>query len=331
MLELIKRGSVKDIYQDGERLFFHFSDRYSIFDWGEMPDLIEDKGKCLLEMAKIFFETIQNNSNINIHSHFLGIAHIDGKNLLEVKKVEVPEIKKNNNYDYSYYKNKPVNCLVPLEVVFRFGIPQGSSLMKRASDKNYLKSIGIQGEVKEGMQFEQAIIEFSTKLESEDRYITYQNAQQIAGMTNEEFIFLIEETQKLCQFLKETFSKGDMELWDGKFEFAFLENPEKSGLRQFMLVDSIGPDELRILQEGTQLSKQRLREFYKDTDWKKDVDLSKKMASERGVQNWKEICVNELKSSPDKLNQKEVKMISQMYRDLTDHISKTLTGKTLFS
>jgi Phosphoribosylaminoimidazolesuccinocarboxamide (SAICAR) synthase len=26
---------------------FVFSDRYSVFDWGEMPDLIEGKGKAL--------------------------------------------------------------------------------------------------------------------------------------------------------------------------------------------------------------------------------------------------------------------------------------------
>ena len=31
---------------------FIFSDRYSVFDWGEMPDQIEEKGKELLDGKK---------------------------------------------------------------------------------------------------------------------------------------------------------------------------------------------------------------------------------------------------------------------------------------
>ena len=52
------RGSVKDIYgpdEDGA-LFFRFSDRYSIFDWGEMPDQLTNKGKSLAHTAFLFFK-----------------------------------------------------------------------------------------------------------------------------------------------------------------------------------------------------------------------------------------------------------------------------------
>jgi phage/plasmid primase-like uncharacterized protein len=31
-MQLVYKGSVKDLYQDGERLIFDYSDRYSIFD-----------------------------------------------------------------------------------------------------------------------------------------------------------------------------------------------------------------------------------------------------------------------------------------------------------
>ena len=37
---------------------FHFSDRYSVFDWGRMPDLIEGKGEALCIMGAYCFETV---------------------------------------------------------------------------------------------------------------------------------------------------------------------------------------------------------------------------------------------------------------------------------
>ena len=35
---------------------FHFSDRYSVFDWGEMPDHIDGKGAALCLMGAYSFE-----------------------------------------------------------------------------------------------------------------------------------------------------------------------------------------------------------------------------------------------------------------------------------
>jgi len=38
---------------------FRFSDRYSVFDWGEMPDLIEGKGAALCVMGAYCFERLE--------------------------------------------------------------------------------------------------------------------------------------------------------------------------------------------------------------------------------------------------------------------------------
>ncbi len=47
-LEHMRSGSVKDLVKDQDgQLYFSFSDRYSIFDWGEMPDGIENKKMVL--------------------------------------------------------------------------------------------------------------------------------------------------------------------------------------------------------------------------------------------------------------------------------------------
>jgi phosphoribosylaminoimidazole-succinocarboxamide synthase len=55
------------------------------------------------------------------------------------------------------------------------------------------------------------------------------------------------------------------------------------------LVDAIGPDELRILKDGVQLSKEFLRTFYRGTDWYGQVNQAKKQAKEQGVADWKRL------------------------------------------
>ena len=39
---------------------FLFSDRYSVFDWGEMPDHIEGKGAALCLMGAYCFEQLRS-------------------------------------------------------------------------------------------------------------------------------------------------------------------------------------------------------------------------------------------------------------------------------
>ncbi|NBQ52140.1 MAG: hypothetical protein EBU49_00960, partial [Proteobacteria bacterium] len=124
---LIYRGSVKDVLGGGDRdrLIFEYSDRYSVFDWGPMPDEISGKGEALATIADQVFR------NVRIPHHSLGL--MPGRpRCLSVKKVDVKWPQKNNSgWDYSQYANQPVDCLVPLEVIFRFGVPVGSSLPSR--------------------------------------------------------------------------------------------------------------------------------------------------------------------------------------------------------
>ena len=51
-------GSVKNLLgtNRSENLVFAYSNRYSIFDWGEMLDQIPSKGYCLASMAWMFFD-----------------------------------------------------------------------------------------------------------------------------------------------------------------------------------------------------------------------------------------------------------------------------------
>jgi phosphoribosylaminoimidazole-succinocarboxamide synthase len=330
--KLLHVGSVKDIYdeENADELTFLFSDRYSVFDWGEMPNHIQDKGKCLSLMAKYFFtllsdrdewsrwyakkersniftpqqkEMIQSWCDKGLLHHYLGESKqlADG---LRVKRFHIPNVKINDSYDYSYYNDQVGDCLIPLEVIFRFGIPKGSSLPAR------------QPKFKVGQTFDKPLIEFSTKLEASDRYISRDEAITMAGFSEGEITHFCDQIELLSLRLKDFFDLIGLELWDGKFEFALDSN------RNFILVDTIGPDELRLMVDDVPLSKEFLREYYESTPWK--VTLGEMKALD--PVNWKKnmIAADNL---PRQLDDNYQSCFTQLYKSLVNK----LYGEGLFS
>ena len=342
---IVHQGSVKNIRRNegSHELFFEYTDGYSVFDWGTMPDMLDGKGQGLAVMADAFFnllgapESWQHGPYPDcIPRHVLkklqesGLSH-HGLGLVEghpsfykVKAVEVlrPTPVQYDGvlkWDYSLYETRPVGVLVPLEVIFRFGIPAGSSFLERAKNADYCRTLGLEKEVREGDILERPIIEYSSKLETSDRYMDYGEAATIACLREEEFNRLHGLSMALAYKLKDVFEKLGIFLWDGKFEFAFEEGTSDG--RDFMLVDSIGPDELRLSYNGVQLSKQSLRNFYRGGSWHSAVTKAKKMAQERGVADWKRICIEELNEGPSRLDGNILKSVEMMYKSLTNELA----------
>ncbi len=352
----VHQGSVKSIRKglDDGSLIFEYSDKYSIYDWGEMPDKLAGKGTALAVMADLFFRFLGNGINwidwqlpdfVNIHIQeklyrsktyeilkSKGLHHhsqglVDkllnplspgaSSRFLKVKKVAVVRpIEKNGDWDYEPFSRKPTNTLVPLEVIFRMGVPTGSSLVDRLkNDSRYLEELGFKSAPHIGDKFDRPIIEFSTKLEPIDRYLSYEEAQKIAGLTENEFNELINLTQLLSLRLYSMTQTLGLELWDGKFEFAFDDNNRND--RGFILIDSIGLDELRILQGNGHLSKEILRQFYNDTDWYREIGQAKVIWGNE----WKRYCVDELKISPKQLDQETKKLAEDLYGSFTNSLA----------
>ena len=149
-------------------------------------------------------------------------------------KIEKPRWDENNClWDYSAFKNSQMTGMVPLEVVFRFGLPKGSSFRKRLKNKGYLESLfqgvpkdsseGFIEELREGVHdgklWDFPIIEFSTKWEPEDRFMTYKEAQEISGLSDSEWSTFIEWNRLVAVQLKSFFEKFNLVLWDGKCEW----------------------------------------------------------------------------------------------------------------
>lgn len=296
---------------------FVFSDRYSVFDWGEMPDHISKKGQAICIATAYYFEKLEE---YGIKSHYLGLVE-DGKakrlkelkkpsDTMEIKLLRVikPELK-GNNYDYSIYKKETRNFLIPLEVIYRNSLPAGSSVFKRLKEGTLKPSdIGLDKMPEPGQILKNPIYDVSTKLEITDRYLTWEQAKEISNLSDDELV----QMKKILSFVNELISKETQNLGlfneDGKIELGFDEN------RNFVLVDALGTlDECRFTFEGLPVSKEIARIYYRKTDWFKEVEEAKK----KDRVNWKSV----VKSQPPKLPQELFEAISQIYQAYTNELT----------
>jgi phosphoribosylaminoimidazole-succinocarboxamide synthase len=307
---------------------FLFSDRYSVFDWGEMPDRIGGKGAALCLMGAYCFEQLEAKG---VKTHYRGLVDAKGKtvkvaqltqpsNIMEVSIVNVYKPKTSVVdskivHDYSAYTSALKNCLIPLEIIYRNGLPEGSSVFKRLEQgKITLKDLGLDHQPKPGENLSKPIFDVSTKLEETDRYVTWQEAKKIAGLTDVELADVKAVLMKADEMITKVASRAGLKNEDGKIELAFDDE------RNLMVVDVTGTlDECRFTYDGVHVSKEIARQFYKKTPWYADLEQAKKDGEAKGIQDWKSLC----KSQPPKLDSKLKTIISQMYmaaaNEMTNH------------
>jgi phosphoribosylaminoimidazole-succinocarboxamide synthase len=305
---------------------FHFSDRYSVFDWGEMPDQIEGKGASLCLMGAYCFEKLEEKG---IKTHYRGVVAEDGKvstvqelkhpaNIMEISLVNVlwPQqaTKRGKLYDYGRFTPNLTNFLIPLEIIYRNGLPEGSSVFKRLREGTItIEDLGLDHYPKPGERLTRPIFDVSTKLEEADRYLTWEEAREISGMTTEEIDDAKTTLLKVDNLTTQIALKADLENEDGKIELGF--DPQ----RKLMVVDVVGTlDECRFTYEGMHVSKEIARRFYRNTRWYKDVEDAKKRAEEEGTKDWKRLC----RSNPPKIDVELKNLISQMYMAVANAITE---------
>ncbi|MEM3581032.1 MAG: phosphoribosylaminoimidazolesuccinocarboxamide synthase [Candidatus Bathyarchaeia archaeon] len=306
---------------------FHFSDRYSVFDWGEMPDHIDGKGAALCLMGAYCFERLEEKG---IRTHYRGLVDEKGKvvhfdelekptNVMEFHLVNVYKPKAyveggKLKYDYSVYTPRLRNFLIPLEIIYRNGLPEGSSVFKRLEQGLVtLEDLGLDHYPKPGERLAKPIFDVSTKFEESDRYLTWREAQQLAGLTDNELEEIKSVLLKVDETITEIAAKAGLVNEDGKIELAFDEK------RRLMVADVVGTlDECRFTYQGLHVSKEIARIYYRQTEWAKEVEQAKQKAKEQGVKDWRTL----VKNQPPKLEQKLKTLISQMYMAAANEITR---------
>ncbi len=369
---LVYKGSVKNIRMvrapKGSapgRYIFEFTDDYSVFDYGKMPDRIRGKGSAIAMMSACLFEALEDPSSWRrlfrggrvweraggerererlrrspagrrlasqgLGSHYLGLLDERGRcvrfdqlrapsNRLLVHAVPVLKpvrvaIDGRTVWDYSVFHPEKPQFLIPLENVFRFGIPKGSSLPDRLRKQpGYARELGLESTPNEGEWLPRPVFEFFSKLEPMDRHLRLEEALNFSGLTGDQFQELFDLSFLVAVFLCDRFLEWGLELWDGKFEFVKM----KSGI---LLADSITPDELRITFQGTQLSKEPLRQYYKKQDPRFHETLEAIKADGPPSGSIRRAVKARLGRGPNRLDPGFREICEQMYRSLAHRVT----------
>jgi phosphoribosylaminoimidazole-succinocarboxamide synthase len=380
VIQTLYRGSVKDLlgpvqavhsHAKANAVIFEYTDAFSVFDWGRMPDLLARKGEALAILAADFFERVEKpeiwkefsrssealalrkgnrfgaifnelGEELQTHglrTHYLGILESSPQGAevqprlssngavpfrrlvvqqVSVVKPTLANVLGRSLPDYYSTRISPAPRLVPLEVVFRFGCPEGSSLLDRVSrDPSYLASLGFP-DAKAGpsVKWDFPVLELFTKLETSDRPVSLSEALAISGLSAGQLQEVLLKTAWVAGLLKFWCARRGLELSDGKLEWAI------SGEGRSFLVDAVGPDELRISKNGVQLSKEFLRSYYRKTSWYQALEKAKTQAKSQGISEWKRLVLDHPAVLPPAYRE----LASQVYLALTHE----LTGKKWF-
>lgn len=268
-------GSVKDLLVRQKptaagmgRGVFRFTDGYSVFDYGKMPDELCGKGAALCRMACWNFRELEKQG---IKTHFRGMP---SENEMEIDLVRVLYPQKGE------IGEGETNYLIPLEIIFRNSLPAGSSVFRRLENGEVtLGELGLQKKPKPNERLPSPIVDLSTKLEPSDRYLSWAEAKEMAKLTDAEVEKIKKTTLLINGFITKRAEEIGLEHADGKVEFAL--GPK----RELILVDVCGtPDENRFLCGGVNLSKQVVRDYYKENcrAWVKNLEKAKREKKPKG-------------------------------------------------
>ncbi|WP_226481270.1 phosphoribosylaminoimidazolesuccinocarboxamide synthase [Natrinema amylolyticum] len=309
----VKEFRIEDAATDEEfgRGAFVFTDDYSVFDWGKMPDQIPQKGASLCTMGAFNFELLESEG---VPTHYRGVVENGDVVALEdashppwemaIDLTQVPDLPhEGREYDYEHYHDAAgENYLIPLEIVFRNRVPVGSSLRDRTEPADH--GLDLESWPDEAVDLDEPIVEFTTKYEESDRQLERDEADSIAGKAS---IGDLESlARKVNRIVTEQADSAGLVHEDGKIECLYYQG-------DLRVADVVGTfDENRFSYEGTQLSKEVLRQYHKRTqpEWVQAVDAAKATAKRKDVADWKSLCDEE----PEPLDDDVLETASDLYR-----------------
>ncbi|MBB4264579.1 phosphoribosylaminoimidazolesuccinocarboxamide synthase [Roseospira visakhapatnamensis] len=301
-----KRWSTKDVdilrppseHEPGLATF-RFTDDYSVFHYSKMPDRIPDKGEALGRMAAY---TLRRLEQAGVPTHMVAF---DPPRTMTVKFLRILDPARGELHPGDRAR------LVPLQVIYRNRLPPGASVFRRlAAKKVTLDELGLTGLPTPGATLKTPIIEFTTKLEEIDRFITHAEAQALAALSDAQ----VAEVKRLAHVINgvvnEIAQSRGLTYADGKVEFGI------DGDGRVILVDTAGTaDENRFTLDGVHVTKQILRDFYLARGL--EADVQRWAAEGRPRSTW---------PTPEPLPGDLLSLVADMYRSLCE----LWTGETIW-
>ncbi|WP_255197289.1 phosphoribosylaminoimidazolesuccinocarboxamide synthase [Halorarius litoreus] len=302
---------------------FVFTDDYSVFDWGKMPDAIPNKGASLCTMGATNFELLEAH---DIPTHYRGVVS-NGEVVsvadaasppreMAIDLTRVPDLPhEGRDYDYdAFHADAEENYLIPLEIVFRNTVPIGSSLRSRATPADF--DLDYDEWPDEPVDLPEAVVEFSTKFEESDRYLTREDADEIAGGASVDDLEAV--AREVNDLVTDQAADAGLVHEDGKIECLFFDG-------EIRVADVVGTfDENRFSYDGQQLSKEVIRQYHKRTqpEWVDAVDEAKARAKDEDVADWRTLCAVDPEPLP--------KHVVDAARDMYTAGANAYIGRELF-
>lgn len=278
---------------------FEYTDHYTVFHYGRMPDVIPGKGEAACRMAAFNFALLEE---AGIPTHFRRFLP---PNRIEFDLGRVPDP------GADPLSPGDTNRLVPVQVLFRNELPQGSSVHRRlASGALTPADVGLDTAPTPGEKLPHPIIEYATMLDPTNQFTTPPQAQRLAGMDDELFQTMRATALGVNKVLSAHARELGLNHSDGKVEFLLTNQ------RRLVVADSPGtPDESRLLFQGVHCGKQVLRNWYVDN--RLEVPTGRLIAQGVPRSRW---------PRPAPLPSEFVPVMSDLYRAL----SQTWTGEDLW-
>jgi len=217
-----------------------FTDRYSVYDYGVMPDLIPGKGRASCAMAVHSFGLLEK---AGITTHFVERV---GEDAIRIRFLGL---------DLSGTSRTGASHLIPLQIVYRRALRPESSVHRRAA-AGQLDPASVPA-VSDSGRLETVMVEFTSKFEETDRFLTEAQAARIGGVSEQDLAALAAQARRVCEVVETQCAAVGLTLVDGKTEYGF--GPD----RELMMVDHAGtPDENRFYHDGVPVCKELLRSLY---------------------------------------------------------------------
>lgn len=247
-----RRGKVRDIYEQDDRLLMVASDRISAFDW-VLPIDIPDKGRVLTQISGFWFDRLE------VPHHLIS---------LDVRNQPIPE-----GLDPGWLDGRAMfvrRCsVVPIECVVR-GYLCGSGWKEYQQDGSVC-GIDLPPGLTNCSKLDQPIFTPATKEdEGHDINISYDRMVEIVGEDTADE--LRRRSIEIYQLGAEHARQHGIIIADTKFEWGWYEG------RLILIDEVLTPDSSRfwpadLYQAGKNqpsFDKQFVRDYLETTDWDKD-------------------------------------------------------------
>jgi phosphoribosylaminoimidazole-succinocarboxamide synthase len=278
---------------------FRFNPVFSVFDFGTLQPPVPLDNSTIALMAAYNFERLRE---AGIESHYVAMVY-EGEAIPAAEAIRrrvAPDTLRvrlvnrllpshtPGGWDYSVFHAPPSShFVVPIEFISRVKIGANSSVWKRvARGEVSLTELGLPADIQPGDPLPRHALDFSTKYEPEDRYVSAEGAREITGFAPERWAKINRTTAEVSRLMTELAQSRGVQREDGKVEYVTLDHPDS--------VDVLGDavttlHEDRLILDGTDITKQAIRNAVKrcSPEWAAEIDRAKTEARRQGIADFR--------------------------------------------